>query len=87
MLGIDWLTTNEAKWNFLDGTTIICDHESNIGKLKPPPAQTGQELAVRSVYTQLNDCRRLTTDSVVLPNLSCTISQGVLFQVLDTCQN
>jgi len=31
MLGIEWLTTNKARWNFLDDTIIIRNPESNIG--------------------------------------------------------
>jgi len=83
MLGVDWLTTNEAKWNFLDGTIKIRSSESNIGRVNPLPTQSGQELAVKSIHTQRGDCTRLTTDSVVLPYFSCAISKEVLFQVLD----
>jgi len=83
MLGIEWLNTNEAKWNFLDGTIEIRSPESNIGRVNPLPTQPGQELAVRSIHTQRDDCMRLTTDSVVLPYFSCAISKEVLFQVLD----
>jgi len=87
MLGIEWLTRNEATWNFLDATIMIRNPEFNIGNAKPPPVQTGQELAVRSVYTQRNDCTRLTTGSVVLPNFTCTIPKEVLFQVFEKLCN
>jgi len=58
MLGIEWLTRNEARWNFLDGTIMIRNPEFTLGEEKPPPAQTCQELADRSFYTQRNDCTR-----------------------------
>jgi len=61
--------------------------ESNIGRVNRPPTQTGQELAVRSVYAQRNDCTRLTTDSFALPNFTCTIPKEVLFQVLNKLCN
>jgi len=87
MLGIDWLTRNEARWNFLDGTIMIRNPESNIRRVNPPPTQTGQKLSVRSIYTQRNVCIRLTTGSVVLSNFTCTIPKEVLFQVLDKLCN
>jgi len=74
--GISWM-----------GQIMIRNPESNIGRVNPPPTQTGQELVVRSVYTQQNDCTRLTTDSVILPNFFCTIPKEVLFHVLDKLCN
>jgi len=87
MLGIEGSTRNEARWNFLDGTILIRNPECTIGDAKPLPAQTGPELAVRSVYTQRNDCTRLTTAHFFLPNFTCAISKGVLFQFLDKLCN
>jgi len=87
MLGIEWLTTNEARWNFLDGTIIIRNPESNVRRVNPLPTQPGQELAVRSIHTQWDDCTRLTTDSVILPFFSCAIPKEVLFQVIENLCN
>jgi len=87
MLGIEWLTRNEARWNFLDGTIMIQNPAVTLVESKPPPVQTGRNLAVRSVYTQRDDCTRLTTDHVVLPNFTCAIPKEVLFQVIDKLCN
>jgi len=62
---------------------MIGNRAFTLGEAKPPFVQTGQELAVRSVYTQRDDSAKLTTDRVVLPNFTCAIPKEVLFQVLD----
>jgi len=83
MLGIDLLTKNAARWNFLEGTIIIQNPASSVGESQSSHARLGKELAVRSVYSQRNDCARLTSEHVVLFYFTCHVSKEVLFCVID----
>jgi len=87
MLGIEWLTRNAVRWNFLDGTLMIQNPEATLKTTQSSSAESSKELAVRSIYAQRNDCARLTADHVVLPNFTCAIPKEVLFQVLDKLCN
>jgi len=83
MLGIEWLTRNAVRRNFLDGTLMIQNPEDTLKTTQSSTPESGKELAVISIYAEKNACARLTTDHVVLPGFTCAISKEVLFQVLD----
>jgi len=80
MLGIDWLTRNAARWNFLEGAIIIQNPAFKIGNTSPSPAELGKELAVRSV--QRDDYARVTPGRVVLSTATSHVSKEVLFHVI-----
>jgi len=42
MLGIDWLTKNAARWNFLEGTIIIQKPASSVGETHSSHAVIGK---------------------------------------------
>jgi len=83
MLGIDWLTKNAAKWNFLDGTIRIREPRHTLRETDSSHAEIGRELSVRSVYTLKSDCSELAFDRVVLPTFKCAIPKEVMFRVLN----
>jgi len=66
---------------------MIQNPEVTLGKTQSSPAESGKEFAARSVYAQRNDCKRLTSDHVVLPSFTCAIPKEVLFLVLDKLCN
>jgi len=52
MLGIDWLTRNAAKWNFVEGTIMIRAPDSSGEASYTSHAGTGKELLLLEVSTQ-----------------------------------
>jgi len=87
MLGIDWLTRNAAKWNFVEGTIMIRAPDSSGEAFHTSHAGIGKELYVRSVYTARTDWVELASSHVVLPHFACAISKEVLFCVLNRIFN
>jgi len=87
MLGIDWLTKNAAKWNFLEGTIMIRAPNSSVEAAHLSHAGIGKELCVRSVYTSKTDCTELASSHIILPHFTCSIPKEVLFCVLDKICN
>jgi len=59
MLGINWLTRNAAKWNFLEGTIMIRAPNSRVKAAHSSHAGIGKQLSVKSVYTLKTDCTEL----------------------------
>jgi len=87
MLGIEWLTRNAVRWNFLEGTLVIQNPKATLKTTHSSSTESGKELAVGSIYAQRNNCVRLTADHVVFPSFTCAIPKEVLFQVLDKLCN
>jgi len=87
MLGIEWLTKNAVRWNFLDGTIIIQDPTFNVGDTQSSHADPGKEMSVRSVSILRDDCARLTSGHVVLPISTSPVSKEVLFHEIDKICN
>jgi len=87
MLGLEWLTKNAARWNFLDGTIIIKNPTFSVRDHQSSHADLGKEMSVRSVNIQRNDCARLTSGHVVFPISTSPVSKEVLFHVIDKICN
>jgi len=85
MLGIDWLTRNAARRNFLECTIIIQNPAFNPGHPSSSPADLGKEMSVNRI--RRDDCAKLNTSRVVLPSVSSPISKEVLFHVFDKICN
>jgi len=85
MLGIEWLSSNAARWNFLEGTIIIQNPTFNVENTRSSPADPGKELSVRSF--QRDDYARIAPGRVILPTNISPFSKEVLFHVIDNICN